>query len=304
MNIALLAGDFKWVGRRLRVNCISLGFRTYPWGMSTLSDGGTFHPDHMQVEQRTSVLAIVALVLSLICFIPGLGAMGALLGVVALIFISKSAGRLVGSGFAIAGIIIGLIVTVIWVAILVGGSSAAAVFAKAFVKPSETTMMAIENGDYATARAQFTSTTAAQLTDADFDAFKKEYQSSLGSFKSAPSGFWQYITMFGGMGPGTQNKMNQLNGRQDTVPIPMTFEKGTGIMFVVIDPKGGSGSTVGQAGMIPIINFQIHANDKTITLIDPNARALPGDTQPADGTGEAPKDAPADESGDPKPEPK
>lgn len=252
----------------------------------------------MSVEQRTSVLAIVALVLSLICFIPGLGAIGALLGVVALILISKSAGRLVGSGFAIAGIIIGLIVTVLWVAALVGASSVLGVFSSSFVKPAENTLMAIESGDYAKARAEFASTTSAQLTDADFDAFKKEYQEELGSFKAAPSGMLEYVTLFSGLGPSISSKMQQIQGRQDTIPIPMKFDKGTGVVFVVIDSPA-KGKTGGQSsGLIPIINLQIITTNKTITLLDPNARALPGDVKPADGTGETPKDAPADKPAD------
>ncbi len=63
-------------------------------------------------ENKTPVtcgLAIASIVVSLLFFIPLLGIAGLVMGIMALIKISKSNGKLIGQGLAIAGIIIGAI---------------------------------------------------------------------------------------------------------------------------------------------------------------------------------------------------
>ncbi|MFA5020198.1 MAG: DUF4190 domain-containing protein [Candidatus Pacearchaeota archaeon] len=61
--------------------------------------------------KQTSALAISSLVLSLIFFIPLLSVVAIILGIVALFKISKNK-SLKGKGFAIAGIVIGVVVTI------------------------------------------------------------------------------------------------------------------------------------------------------------------------------------------------
>ncbi len=71
-----------------------------------------------QTEERTSGLAVASFVTSLICCIPGLGLIGALLGAIALM-VRKPGVK--GKGFAVAGLILGLIFTVAWGALVYGG---------------------------------------------------------------------------------------------------------------------------------------------------------------------------------------
>jgi len=72
--------------------------------------------DQMPVsEKSTHGLSIASLICSLICCIPALGLIGAALGVFALIAIGGNAGKYKGRGLAIAGIIIGLLITVLWI---------------------------------------------------------------------------------------------------------------------------------------------------------------------------------------------
>ena len=86
----------------------------HPYAESTA--GADVFPE----AERTSVMAILSLVCSLICCIPGLGILGSLLGVFALIGIGGSRGRVGGKGLAISGIIIGILMTVIWIGAFIG----------------------------------------------------------------------------------------------------------------------------------------------------------------------------------------
>jgi prepilin-type processing-associated H-X9-DG protein len=62
-------------------------------------------------EQKRSKLALWSLILSIFFFIPPLGIIGLILGIVALVNISKSGGALGGKGLAIAGTVIGGVTT-------------------------------------------------------------------------------------------------------------------------------------------------------------------------------------------------
>src|SRR5690554_4311904 len=75
--------------------------------------------------QRLSIPAVLALISSLVCCIPGLGVLGVLLGLVGILSISRSNGRLTGMPAAIAGMALGVLVTVAWVALAVGAASGA-----------------------------------------------------------------------------------------------------------------------------------------------------------------------------------
>ena len=79
------------------------------------NDGMSGGYDEYAGPERTSALAVLSLILSLACCIPGLGLLGAGLGVGALIGISGSRGRVGGKGLAVAGIIVGILVSVAWV---------------------------------------------------------------------------------------------------------------------------------------------------------------------------------------------
>src|SRR5690349_14731093 len=88
-------------------------------------DSGDLGDAELALEpQRTSILAILALICALICIIPGMGLLAAILGISAAIGISGSRGRVGGMGLAIAGIVLGLLFSMIWVGIVLGSRQA------------------------------------------------------------------------------------------------------------------------------------------------------------------------------------
>ncbi len=67
---------------------------------------------------KNSALAITGFVLSLIFFIPAIPFIGAIIGVIALIKLKNNT-HLKGKGFAIAAIIVGVIITIIQIVIII-----------------------------------------------------------------------------------------------------------------------------------------------------------------------------------------
>lgn len=244
--------------------------------MSTMQPGtfGTLPSDPYEVEQRTSVMAILSLVLSLICFVPGFGLLGALLGVVAIILISGAKGRLAGRGLAVGGIILGLLFTMLWVGIGIGGVKLGQFVNSMVVSPTNTALTAIEAGDFDKAKTSFASPTLEQITEADFIAFRTAYQADLGSFKSTPTGTWDWIKK---MGEAGQMMQRFQGGNQNLIPVPATFEKGLGVFAVQISQNGPKPNPNAPGQLtLPITNLElITPSGKSIILFDPSNRPLP-----------------------------
>ena len=242
--------------------------------MTSMHSGGygQFPIDDMPLEERVSVLAILSLVMGLICFIPGLGVLGAICGIAALLFIGSSGGRLSGRGLAIAGIILGLLFTMVWVGLAVGTMSIMNTMGTQMVMPAETLVRHIDNREYDQVRASLTGDAATKLTDADIEAFRTAYTDTLGGFVSGPSGFINYIQQFSTMG----QEMQQFQGRANTIPIPMTFAKGQAVLGLVIDTNA---TPANNNNTLPIKNIGLFTGGREILLYNPEARPLP----PADG---------------------
>ena len=247
---------------------------------------------------RTSVLAILSLVCSLICFIPGLSAIGSLLGVFALLGISASKGRVKGTGLAIAGIAVGIVVSLIWI----GGAVAVQQGSKQYTKMIDV-MTDVDSDSYDSARGYLSSTTRTFATDEAFDAFKDEYEADAGSFQGSPKGVLQLIKSMAQLGqnqdpntaPPTQYGRNQ-------APVPGDFQNGPRWVFVVIN-----GNERNDAGTFQALdNVGVWLSDGSLVwLVDPatlttNA-AAPNATPsaPADGAsdgteGDSTNEQPAD----------
>jgi hypothetical protein len=237
-------------------------------------------------EQKTSIMAIVALVCSLICFVPGLSIVGVLLAVVALLMISGSNGRLGGRGIAIAALIIGLIVSAIWITIGIGAMQVSKAMSGEFTQPLSQLMTDIDSKDYAKARQSLTPAAAAAITDEDFTRFVEGYQSELGAFQHGPKGFGDLIQSYGKLG----QQMQQFQGGQgNVIPFPGMFANGLSVIAFQVDQQGGPGTQI----KIPLSNIMvITPSGKKVTLYDPAANAtspmsMPqppktGDTPPAD----------------------
>lgn len=242
----------------------------YPTTMTTMQSGGfgSYPNDQYVVEQRTSVMAILSLVLGIIC-IPGFGIIGAILGIAALFSISGSGGRVGGRGLAIGGIILGVLASVLWLAAGVGVNQVAGMANKGMVAPMDTTMKAIESGDFATAKKLLVSPTLENIKDSDFEAFRAAYRAELGEYQAVPTGLWEYLSDMGQMGPVT----NQMQQAGNLIPLPLTFAKEKGIAGIQV----ATGKTSAPSGsIIPIVNIQVFTRSgKVITLYDPSNRPLP-----------------------------
>ncbi len=250
--------------------------------MTTFSSGESnqFSQHPMLAEPRTSIMAILSLVLGLLGLcVPGFGLLGLLFGIVALILIGSSNGALAGRGLSAAGIVLGLLFSVLWGALIFGALGFASLFNQSIVTPTTRTMQAIEARDWTTARNSLVKATAEKLTDADFETFREAYHKELGAFKSTPTGLLEFMAQLGEMGDMMSRFQNNPN---NLIPIPVTFDKGKAVVAMQIDPQqpAASGSS-GKPTELPIANLQIMFRDgKVVTLYDPENRPLP----PADAT--------------------
>ncbi|HYE60899.1 MAG TPA: hypothetical protein VD997_02790 [Phycisphaerales bacterium] len=270
--------------------------------MSQYSPGYPNYPSEPYVEQRTSVMAVLSLVFSLICCPPGPAVLGTLFGVAALIVIANSNGRLVGRGLAIAGIIISLVVSAVWLGLSIGGGHLWAGYQREVATPLTEKFRALDTGDYTTFRTMLTPEANARITDADLDTFRSSYQAELGHVTGAPG----TLIEFGKAAMGSADAFQAAQGRNDVFPLVMTFDKGSGVAWLQLDPAGRSSSKNNQQPQFSNVIISSPKGSKW-TLWDP-ARLPPGSnpTTPAlpDGskpdaptapTPENPADAPADQ---------
>ncbi|MBN8598931.1 MAG: hypothetical protein J0L78_14755 [Planctomycetes bacterium] len=252
--------------------------------------------------ERTSIVAIIALVFALPCFIPGFGIIASLLAVFALVGIAGSKGRVGGTGLAIAALVLGLFSTALWTAIGYGMWQGASYFKEHVFRASNTIMIEVRDGEFDKARVRFVQSSADQLTPEKFEAFRAAYRERLGEFKGIPD-------TVQGIVDGYSALSSQKNALGDpppnNIPIPAIFEKGTFLMMIEIAPnqKVPQSSTIS----LPLRNLAIFPpGADPITLINPellrrrpaangNAETKTGTEAPTTPeTSEAPKpDAPA-----------
>ncbi len=251
------------------------------------SRGGGGADFESPVAARTSILAISALVLSILCFIPGFGLLALLLGGAAILFISRSQGRLTGLGMAVAACVLGLVTSVVWLFLVVGAVGAANSASAALgpmLAPAQRALVAMEKQDYTTAKAEFSPTLSAAVTDARLAEFTTTYQSTLGNFKSGPQSFGDY--MRGWMTLGQQMGANNQNVQQtgNSFPIPAEFDKGWALLMVQFPPNFVPAPSAPGAAPTPSIeNLGVVKTDGTIDwLADPTKV---GGTGGAGGTG-------------------
>jgi len=215
---------------------------------------------------RVSVLAIVAFILSLLC-IPPTGALAVVLGGTAVLFIGNSAGRLRGMGLAIAGIIIGLITTLIWIVLLIGARQAIGVFSN-LAAPADKAILQIQQGDLKAARLHFSPASDQAMTDEMMRRFAESYTAELGAYKGAVASdpmSWISAIM------RHQTTMNSLGGAGrsgDEFPFVGTFDKSEAVVLMQFQPP----TTASGPGGVPtpvIENISIWTGPgKSIWLID------------------------------------
>lgn len=254
-------------------------------------------------ESRTSVLAILSLIAGLVCFIPGVGALGVILGVAALLLIGGSGGRLSGRGLAITGIVLGLLFSMLWIGAAIGVRQAFAEVNKAII-PMREAMVAFDAGDSTKIEKALADGNAVSAPAPKLAAFRDAYQREFGKFQSIPDGLLEMIQGSMKFAPVMQ-KYQQPGQMGGFIPIPSQFEKGEALILLAIpqnvqNPQG-----------LPIADVVIESMDgKRVALSDFNddgtlkapaaAPADPAAPAPGQGEPESPAAPPADGKSDEK----
>lgn len=238
----------------------------------------TFGTTEAAPQARTSVMAILSLVSSLICCIPGLGAIAAILGGVALLRISGSNGRRTGVGLAIAGIIIGLIVSLIWIFAAIGAKSVLDKAGQLFTPIVQT----VATEDSAAIRAAVSPTLSTAITDADWKRFKGAITDELGTINYKNVNAFELIRQYGEVGKLMQNQQGT-----NAIPIPLFGDKGKGVLLVHM-PRGnttintpgpnGQGSPASEILAIATNFSVLLPSGKEIWLVPEDRLPAPGAT--------------------------
>lgn len=255
---------------------------------------GAAEADLALAPQRTSVLAILALICALICILPGTGLLAVIFGISALVGISSSRGRVGGTGLAVSGLVLGLVFTCLWVAIGIGAYQMANAFGTMFTQPANQSLTALDAGDYKAARSLLSTTAGASISDEQFQKFRSAYQAEMGAFKGVPQG-WEFFAAYGQLGPIMQG----MQGRNDVVPVPASFDKGMAVLLLQVDQTGGqrtSKNPTTPVELVPAKNFIILTPTKKQIELAPSGITFPGFTAQGEaGAGGVDKGAPPPE---------
>lgn len=222
--------------------------------------------------ERTSILAIVALVFGLPCFIPFFGIIASLLAVFALVGIASSKGRVGGTGLAITALVLGLFSTALWTALGYGAWQAVNFFDKQIVQSTAVLMSEIKDGEWEKAKSRFVPVAAEKLTPETFEAFRTEYREKLGEFQGGPKGLSDMWDLYTRIGPLMKSLKNPPN---NVIPLPLYFAEGPALLMMEIDPSSKARPTTAGDGkdmlkILPVRNLSILGeNGVVITLIDP-----------------------------------
>jgi hypothetical protein len=216
-------------------------------------------------RSRVSALAIASLVFGILCCIPGFGLIGTILGASSIIGISRSEGRVSGRGFAMTGLVLGLIGSLFWIAAVFGVSIAMNRYA--MYGPA---VKAFQTSAPATARGTLSTSAAAKVSDEQAREFGEAVTRELGAYQGTPKGLLGWWNDYVKVSQDLQQAMNGPSGRNSgAFPMPIHFEKG--VALVIFYPGDGSGPN----GMPPIKNISVHAHGKVLWLLPLEGEGAP-----------------------------
>lgn len=230
-----------------------------------------FAAEQVVGDQRVSGLAIGSFVTSLLCCIPGVGAIAAVLGIGALVSIGRSGGRLTGRALAFMAIVLGLLGTMGYIGLAIVLSQLGAI-----MQPYYGTLAAIESGDTVAARRQMSGQVAAAITDERLAEFKEEYRQVHGSFQQFPQGFIGLLQGYVSLGARMQlvDEAERVYPGKGVWPMPARFDNGEALVVFVVEDSGG--------GAPQIINIGVEGSGQPfIWLKDPSGPAGQPPTPPS-----------------------
>ena len=187
--------------------------------------------DEVIAPERTSLLAVGSLIVSIIslvaCCVPGPGVLGVVMGVAALPGISRSQGRVGGKGMAITGIVIGLIATLVslllWFGGAMGWSQAAARFDGVFDPDPNVT------------RAMMARAYTNAFTDEDHALFLAEVESEWGAFRGTDRGLASALGRYFSEGQSLQVVGNAPPSYHSRMwPMPAEFDSGSAFVIAIM----------------------------------------------------------------------
>ncbi len=235
------------------------------------------------VQPRTSVMAVVSLILGILsiptcCILVGapLGLFAAALGIAALLAINARAdGSLEGRGVAVTGVVTGTIGLFLSLFVLWGASRASNVFAQAASQP----LVAIEAMDARALDASLSKSASARLDEAHMKAFRDAYQGKLGKFKRAKGNLRDVVSSFQTLFSDHRIQARMQAEGKAYFPIGAEFEKGDAYILLVLPQQQNYGPKQGQSNILEDLGILL-PDGEPILLLGPEAPTKPDPTKP------------------------
>lgn len=189
--------------------------------------GGSYPADDPSeaISPRVSGLAVASIVAGVLCCVPGVGAVGVVLAIAALISVSRSEGRLGGRTLAFIALVLGVLGTMAWVGIALGVRQAYIIYDGELMGPTVEAAQYGEKDDWALYRGLLTPDANGRVSDADLEAFRAAYRTQFGPLVGPVGG----SSSAGRAGPRPGGQ-----GSKDAIDIPIPAEFQSGMAFFVI----------------------------------------------------------------------
>lgn len=178
---------------------------------------------------RVSIMAVLSLFCSILCCVPGLGLVAALLGIGSLVAIGASNGRVVGRPLAGIGLLLGLIATVLQGAIAVGVVGAYRFYMDEITPIAADLVGAATAGDVAGVRGMLAPAASSDLTDEEILAFGAAVRAAYGETVGPETDFDSLIETIAEVYAGRQMQPGQM----PALPVAVRFDRGVRVVHIV-----------------------------------------------------------------------
>lgn len=201
--------------------------------------------------RRTSIMAVLSLISSLIICIPVITQLlGILFGILGIVSVSMSGGRRKGTGLAVAGLVISIVV-------LAGfGFTGTKIYGVLIEigKTPDPMLTAVFSDDFVTARSSLSAVQRQTASDADFTALHARLQADYGVYEKCELD-WEAFAVLEKIGEANPQKQFH-----NIIPFPtlFTFSNGTAKAIVEYD------SQPNPTGVFPIQKITFESADGSI----------------------------------------